>query len=99
MLLGGVAGEHMIEVQIRQQGSSAIMTLPSDALKIMCEKIGNTLLIDVEHGKLVARSKQDKPRRLKLSEILAGIDETQVTELYRQSAFVQTGGQVGEEFL
>lgn len=43
--------------------------------------------------------KKPKPHRLKLSEILAGIDEAHVAELYRQSAYVQTGSPVGNEAL
>ena len=90
----------MIEVQIRKQGSSAIMTLPSDALKIMGEKIGNTLLLDVERGKLTARSKSAGGlRRLKLSEILDGVTDEQAAALYHDSAFVQEGGRLGEELL
>lgn len=80
----------MIEVQIRKQGSSAIMTLPSDALKIMGEQIGNTLLIDVERGKLVARSKRDKPR---LDDMLASFDKK------RHGGEAMAFGPVGKEVI
>ena len=42
---------------------------------------------------------QAKPHRLKLSEILAGIDEVHVAELYRQCAQVQAGEPAGRELL
>lgn len=90
----------MIEVQIRKQGSSAIMTLPSDALKIMGEQIGNTLLVDVQAGKLTAISKK-KPVQghYKLSELLAGVTPEAMDALYSESVAVQAGGAVGAELL
>ena len=90
----------MIEVQIRRQGSSAIMTLPSDALKIMGEQIGNTLLVDVQPGKLTAIStKRPAQSRYKLSELLAGVTPEAMDALYRESAAVQAGGAIGAELL
>lgn len=97
MLLSNISlGAVVIEVQIRKQGSSAIMTLPSDALKIMGEQIGNTLLVDVQAGKLTAIStKKPVQGRYKLSELLAGVTPEAMESLYTESAAIQTGGAIG----
>lgn len=90
----------MIPVQIRKQGSSAVITLPVAALKIMGEEVGNTLLLDVERGKLTAIStKELERRRYKLSELLDGVTQEGMDELIKASAHVQDGNAVGEELL
>ena len=90
----------MIPVQIRKQGSSAIITLPVAALKIMGEEVGNTLLLDVERGKLTAIStKEPERRRYKLSELLDGVTQESMDELNEASAHVQEGAPVCKELL
>ena len=90
----------MIEVRIRKQGSSAIMTLPSDTLKIMGEQIGNILLVDVQAGKRTAISTKKPVRgRYKLSELLTGVTPEVMGTLYTENAAVQAGGATNAELL
>ena len=90
----------MISVQIRKQGSPAIITLPAAALKIMGAEVGDTLLLDVERGKLTAIiTKEAGRRRYKLSELLDGVTQEGLDELIKASAHVQDGTAVGEELL
>ncbi len=88
----------MITVNIRKQGSSAIMTIPSDALKILGAKVGDILVLDIEPGRLTARPVQTTTRkRYKLSELLEGVTQEKVDALISDTAWAQEGGPTGQE--
>lgn len=88
----------MITVNVRKQGSSAIMTIPSDALKIMGVEIGDTLVLEVQGGQFTARPLRKVGRkRYRLSELLKGVTQEKMDALINETAWAQEGGPAGKE--
>lgn len=54
----------MINVNVRKQGGAAIITIPSDVLKLLGIEVGSALELNVDHGKLIARPTQNKGCKL-----------------------------------
>jgi len=61
----------MITVSIRKQGGAAIITIPSDLLKLLNVEMGEELAMNIEKGALVARPMHKKmQKRYSLKELL-----------------------------
>jgi antitoxin component of MazEF toxin-antitoxin module len=42
----------MITIKVRKQGSSAVITIPSNVLKVLNIKVGDSLILDVKRASL-----------------------------------------------
>lgn len=90
----------MITVNIRKQGGAAIMTIPSDVLRMLNIEVGATLELDVEHGAFVARPVSPAARRrYSLRELLRGVTPELIEEINAETAWVRDGDAVGRELL
>lgn len=88
----------MITVNIRKQGSSAVMTLPPDVLKIMGTEVGDAVVLDVKKGQLTVKPAEKTVRkRYKLSELLKGVTQEKMDALINDTSWAQEGSPVGQE--
>ena len=88
----------MITVNIRKQGGAAIMTIPSDVLKILNAEVGSTLEIEVENGAFTARPIKQQTRKLHtLAELLQGTTPEFMEALNAETTWAREGGPVGRE--
>ncbi len=88
----------MITVNIRKQGGAAIMTIPSDVLKMLNVEVGATLELDVTNGAFTARpTHQVVRKRYTLAELLNGVTPEDMAALYADTAWAREGGPVGRE--
>jgi len=63
----------MITVNIRKQGGAAVITIPSDVLKILNLDVGSTLSLDITSKGFMARPLPPENRkRYSLAELLQG---------------------------
>ena len=88
----------MITVNIRKQGGAAIMTIPSDVLKMLNVEVGATLELDVTNGAFTARpTHQVVRKRYTLAELLNGVTPEDMAALNADTAWAREGGPVGRE--
>jgi antitoxin ChpS len=88
----------MINVKLRKQGGAAIMTIPSDVLKMLNVEVGATLELEVNDGAFIARPAQTTSRkRYALAELLRGVTPEDVNELNAETAWAREGEAVGRE--
>lgn len=88
----------MITVNIRKQGGAAIMTIPSDVLKMLNVEVGATLELDVINGAFTARpTRQVTRKRYTLAELLQGVTPADMAALNADTAWAREGGPVGRE--
>jgi antitoxin ChpS len=89
---------NMITVHVRKQGGAAVMTIPSDVLKMLHIGIGSTLELDVTNKELIARPAQKKTRkRYSLAELLHGATPKAIKALNKSTEWARYGKPVGRE--
>lgn len=90
----------MITVNIRKQGGAAVMTIPSDVLRMLNVEVGATLVLEIIDGSIVVRPIQ-KPahKRYSLAELLRGVTKKSMDKLSAQTAWTQDGDPVGREIV
>jgi antitoxin component of MazEF toxin-antitoxin module len=90
----------MITANIRKQGSVAIMTIPSDVLRILDIGIGATLELEVtEQGFIAHLPKHKTHQRYTLDELLRGVTPESIKALNKASAYAREGRPMGRELL
>ena len=88
----------MFTVNIRKQGGAAIMTIPSDVLKILGVEVGATLELDVVNGAFTARpTHQAARKRYTLAELLRNVTPQDMAALNADTAWAREGGPEGRE--
>lgn len=87
----------MITVHIRKQGGAAIITIPSDVLKILNVDIGATLELDVTSKEFIARPVHAARKRYSLNELLSGVTPKTMKALNKETKWARGGKAVGRE--
>ena len=85
----------MINVNIRKQGGAAIMTIPSNILKILGIGIGSTLELDITKDGFTAHPVTHK--RYTLSELLDGTTPDNIRSLNEATKWAREGEATGRE--
>jgi len=85
----------MITVNIRKQGGAAIMTIPSDVLKILDVGVGSTLELSVTKEGFTAHPTIRK--RYTLNELLRGATPKNLKALNKETQWAREGKSVGRE--
>lgn len=86
----------MITVKVRRQGGAAVMTIPSDVLKLLDLQVGSMLQIEVANGVITARPAGSR-KRYPLAELLRGVTPELMAKLNADTAWSQDGAPVGRE--
>lgn len=86
----------MITVCIRKQGGAAVITVPSALLKLLDLEIGGRFELDVKDGVLIAYP-DVKPKRYTLSELLKGVNHTDIHSLNEDTLWAREGSCLGKE--
>jgi antitoxin ChpS len=85
-------------VSIHRQGGAAIMTIPSDVLKVLHLDVGSQLEVAVTADGFAARPlNKPKRRRYSLRELLRGATPETMRRLQDESAWAHEGSPVGRE--
>jgi antitoxin ChpS len=88
----------MITVHVRKQGGAAVITIPSDVLKMLDLEVGATLALDVTSKGFTARPiSVDTRKRYSLTELLQGVTLENMKALKKETAWAREGGSVGDE--
>ncbi len=88
----------MIGVNIRRQGGAAIMTIPSDVLRMLDVDVGGALEIKVSKGAFIARPiSKAVHKRYSLAELLCGVSPEALSEINGLTAWAREGEPVGRE--
>lgn len=88
----------MVTVNVRKQGGAAIMTIPSDVLRLLDVSVGSKLQLEVEGGALLVRpANQPKRRRYTLEELLKGCTPAKMKRLREETSWVDEIPAVGRE--
>ena len=88
----------MITVQIRKQGGAAIMTIPSDILKMLNLVVGATLELSLTKEGFVAHPTRNNTRkRYTLNELLQGVTAKSMRSLNKETEWAREGESVGRE--
>jgi antitoxin ChpS len=88
----------MITVNIRKQGGAAIMTIPSDVLKILDINVGDELELEVANQGFTAHPITHRPRkRYSLAELLRGVTQKDMKRLNEETKWARDGEAVGRE--
>ena len=85
----------MMTVNIRKQGGAAIITIPSDVLKILNIRVGSTLELSLTKEGFVACPAVRK--RYTLNELLHGVTPKSLKALNKQTQWAREGKSVGRE--
>jgi antitoxin ChpS len=86
----------MITVNVRKQGGAAVITIPSDVLKLLNIQIGSELVLAVNEESFVARPLKTK-QRYSLSELLQGVSEKEMVRLNKNTEWAREGKSIGTE--
>lgn len=90
----------MITANIRKQGGAAIITIPSDVLKILNLDIGSTLELEITQDGFIAHTTHHKTRiRYTLKELLRGVTPKSIKALNGATKWAREGKPVGRELL
>lgn len=88
----------MITVNIRKQGGAAIMTIPSDVLKMLKAEVGTTLKLEVNGDAFTATPLHKVHRkRYTLTELLQDVTPENMDELNADIAWMHEGEPFGRE--
>lgn len=92
----------MITVNIRKQGGAAIMTIPSDVLKILNVEVGGALQLDVAKGAFTARPAPPAAagglrKRYSLDELLRNVTPKNMAKLNAETEWAREGKAIGRE--
>ena len=88
-------GTDMITVNIRKQGGAAIMTIPSNVLKILNVGVGSELELSITKDGFIAHPKIHK--RYTLKELLSGATSKNLKALNDETQWAQEGKPQGRE--
>ena len=91
----------MITVNIRKQGGAAVMTIPSDVLKMLNIEVGSTLELEITNGAFIVRPAQPPTgrKRYTLAELLQDVTPETMNELNTETAWAREGEPMGREIL
>ena len=89
----------MITVNIRKQGGAAIITIPSDILKILAVGVGSTLKLSLSKEGLIAQPIALRKRRYTLKELLQGATTKNLKALHKETEWAREGTAVGRELI
>lgn len=87
----------MITVQVRKQGGAAIMTIPSNVLKLLDIDVGSTLELNVTKEGFIAHPTSHK--RLTVKELLRGVTPKALKLLNEETQWARVGKSVGRELI
>jgi antitoxin ChpS len=88
----------MITVNIRKQGGAAVITIPSDILKLLNIQVGSTLELDVNSKGFSARPINNPEfTRYSLVELLTGVTSEDMAKLNKETKWAREGKPVGRE--
>lgn len=87
----------MITLSVRKQGGAAVITLPSDVLKLLNIEVGDTLALDISGKKLVIRPIKETPKRYSLDELLQGVTPQDRKTLKEETEWFREEKSVGRE--
>lgn len=83
----------MITVNIRKQGGAAVITIPSDVLRLLNIDIGATLALDITENGLIVRPIPAVRKRYTLAELLQGVMPEEIKALNKETKwFRETNG-------
>lgn len=86
----------MITVNIRKQGGAAVITIPSDVLRILELDIGSTLELNITSTGFIAKA-APKRKRYTLAELLEGATPENIKALNKETQWARKGKRVGRE--
>ena len=89
----------MITVNIRKQGGAAVITIPSDVLKILNLDVGATLQLDISSEGFTAHPIREVQRRYSLNELLQGVTTEDMNALNEETEWFREGKPVGREII
>lgn len=89
----------MITTNIRKQGGAAIITIPSDILRMLDIEIGSTLELEVAKDRLIAHPVKHKKKRYSVRELLRGVTPKSMKALNKATESARAGKAVGRELL
>ena len=89
----------MISVNIRKQGGAAVMTIPSDVLRVLNLHVGSQVMLDVTKGDLVVRPVRVQQKRYSLQELLHGITSKVIKEMRNETVWAREGDSIGREII
>lgn len=88
----------MIIVNIRKQGGAAVITIPSDVLKLLNLEVGAVLELDVTNKGFTARPVKNAVRkRYSIAELLHGMTSEDITALNADTEWAREGDSEGRE--
>ena len=88
----------MITVNIRKQGSEAIITIPADVLKMLDVEVGAALELEVGQGVFTTRPVRAKSRkRYSLAELMRGVTQEDMDAINEETAWAREGEPMGRE--
>lgn len=88
----------MIQVHVRKQGGAAVITVPSDVLKLLNIHIGDALALDMTDGGLTLYPVSKKTRkRYSKAELLKGATPKNMKALKDQTKWFRDSKSVGRE--
>ena len=88
----------MITVNVRKQGGAAIITIPSDILRVLDIEVGTTLELDItQDGFIAHRANPKTKKRYSLKELLKRATPKNLQVLKNQTEWSRSGKSVGRE--
>ena len=88
----------MITVNVRKQGSAAVITIPDIVMKKLDISAGSTLELDISNGAFIARPVRNPTRRrYTLNELLRGITPETMAALQEATHWAREGEPAGRE--
>src|SRR5262249_6426871 len=87
----------MITLNVRKQGGAAVITIPSDILKLLNIEVGDALSLDISGKKLVIRPIKESTKRYSLSELLQGITPEDMKTLKKETEWFREEKSEGRE--
>lgn len=87
----------MITLNVRKQGGAAVITLPSDILKLLNIEVGDTLTLDVSSKTLIIQPIKKAPARYSLAELLQGATPEVLKHLKEETEWFREEKSVGRE--
>lgn len=88
----------MMTMSIRKQGGAAIITIPSDFLKLLNLSIGSEVMLDVADDHLLVKPMHRK-KRYTAEELLEGITPEVIEAMRTEMKWADEGDPVGREML
>jgi len=87
----------MITLNVRKQGGAAVITIPSDVLKLLDIEVGDTLALDISGKKLVIRPIKEPSKRYSVAELLQGVTAETMKHLKEETEWFSEEESTGRE--